>query len=185
MKYKINEAAKNAWAEYFASVANKGENHLETKEALKKLRGIRDAETVNSLQSVGKAEWREALKGLLQEYPDAKVTVKPHGSSTEKLRALGRNEATKNRVDGYSDSFRQPTNMGPAMMHREKALMEKPTVSTVVSSKGRYARWMQQVQSHPENHALLVADNDRRCADLLERRISHKQHLKNLGICDD
>ena len=71
------------------------------------------------------AEWRDALAELLRQCPDAKITVKPHGTSTEKLLALGRNEATKNRVDGYSDAYRQPTNMGPAMMYREKALMKK------------------------------------------------------------
>jgi len=182
----MSDPAKNAWAAYFAASSEKGENHPDAVSALKEVRKIRDAQTAQMQQESGKDEWRDALSGLLQQYPDAKITVKPHGTSTEKLRALGRNEATKNRVDGYSDSFRQPTKMRPAMIHREKALMSKnkgPQSSG--TQKGRHARWMADLQRlHPENHARLQADYEKRRAaserDLLVRKEAHAESLKKL-----
>ena len=135
-----------------------------------------------------KNAWRDALAGLLQQYPDAKVTVKPHGTTTEKLRALGRNEATKNRVGGYSEASRQPTNIGPAMIHREKALMsQKKVAQSSGTQKGRYANWMQEVQRlHPENHARLQADYQKRRAasdlDLSIRKEVHVERLKKLEV---
>jgi len=181
-----HEAAKKAWAEYFAQCGAKSDSHPDAERALNGVRSIRDSQAAHSQAEFGVAEWREALKELLQQYPDAKITVNPYCPSKAIWWAPARNEATKNRVDGYSDAYRQPTNTGPAMIHREKAAMEKPHSQSRAAQKGRYARWLQQVEArHPQNHARLVADNDRRQAMLLERTPSHEQHLKNLGISDE
>jgi len=182
----MSDPAKNAWAAYFTAVSERGELHPDAISALNDARSILDAKAFKTQSKSGKSEWREAVKSLLQEYPDAEITTKPHGTSTEAIRALGRNEATKNRVDGYSDSFRQPTNMGPAMIHREKALMSKNKgTQSSGTQKGRYANWMQEMQRlHPENHARLQADYQKRRAaserDLSVRKQAHAERLERL-----
>jgi len=129
--------------------------------------------------------WRSAVAELLRQYPSAQIKMRPHGTSTGAGIPLGRNEYTKNRVDESSKTFLKPRTMGPAMIHREKALMQKKGNRSSGFRKKQHSDWVRELKAiNPSASALLESENNKRRLKLAGKQ-GEDGHMERLRKLDE